>query len=37
MARWPEHVWTTLFTYGVIFFGFPALCFLFWLWVRGRS
>lgn len=34
MARWPEHLWTTLFTYGVIFLGFPALCLLLWLWVR---
>ena len=23
MARWPKHVWTTLFTYGVIFLGRP--------------
>jgi len=36
MARWPRHVWTTLFTYGVIFLGFPLLCYLFWSWVRGR-
>jgi hypothetical protein len=35
MARWPRHLWTTLFTYGVIFIGFPLLCFLFWTWVRG--
>jgi len=37
MARWPRHAWTTLFTYGIIFFGFPALCVLFWMWVRGRT
>jgi hypothetical protein len=35
MARWPEHIWTTLFTYGVIFIGFPLLCFVTWMWVRG--
>jgi hypothetical protein len=37
MARWPHHVWTTLFTYGVIFIGFPLLAFLLWAWVRGRT
>ncbi len=37
MARWPKHVWTTLFTYGVIFLGFPLLCFVLWAWVRGRT
>ena len=36
MARWPRHAWTTLFTYGIIFVGFPTLCVLFWMWVRGR-
>jgi hypothetical protein len=35
MARWPNHLWTTLFTYGVIFVGFPLLCYLFSLWVRS--
>jgi hypothetical protein len=35
MARWPQHVWTTLFTYTVIFVGFPLLSLLFWRWVRG--
>jgi hypothetical protein len=35
MARWPRHVWTSLFTYGVIFVGFPALCLLAYAWVRG--
>jgi len=35
MARWPEHLWTTLFTYAVIFIGFPLLCLLLWSWVRG--
>ena len=37
MARWPRHAWTTLFTYAIIFVGFPTLCLLFWMWVRGRS
>jgi hypothetical protein len=37
MARWPKHLWTTLFTYGVIFVGFPLLAFLLWAWVRGHS
>lgn len=35
MARWPQHVWTTIFTYAVIFGGFPLLCLVFWRWVRG--
>jgi hypothetical protein len=35
MARWPRSVWTTIFTYGAIFVGFPLLCYLAWLWVRG--
>jgi hypothetical protein len=35
MARWPHHVWTTLFTYTVIFIGFPLLCLVLWRWVRG--
>jgi hypothetical protein len=35
MARWPEHLWTTIFTFGVIFGCFPLLCWLFWNWVRG--
>ena len=36
MARWPRHYWTTLFTYLLIFLGFPLLCWLTYLWVRGR-
>ncbi len=36
MARWPKNLWTTLFTYGLIFLGFPLLCFAMWSWVRGR-
>jgi hypothetical protein len=35
MARWPRHFWTTLFTYGLIFVGFPLLCWLAYAWVRG--
>ncbi len=35
MARWPRHLWTTFFTYGVIFLGFPLLSYLMWKWVRG--
>lgn len=35
MARWPRHVWTTLFTYLAVFLGFPLLCWLAYAWVRG--
>jgi hypothetical protein len=35
MARWPQHVWTTIFTYVLIFVVFPLLCVLAVLWVRG--
>ena len=35
MARWPDNLWTTIFTYGLIFVVFPLLCRLLWLWVRG--
>ena len=28
MARWPRHVWTTVFTYVTIFVLFPLLCLL---------
>lgn len=35
MARWPRHAWTTLFTYGTIFLGFPLLCLLAYAWVNG--
>lgn len=34
MARWPRHVWTTLFTYGAIFALFPLICWLAYRWVR---
>jgi hypothetical protein len=36
MARWPRHTWTTLFTYGLMFLGFPILCLLAYLWVNGK-
>jgi hypothetical protein len=35
MARWPRHVWTTVFTYTAVFLLFPLLCVLAYLWVRG--
>jgi hypothetical protein len=35
MARWPRHVWTTIYTYGLVFVLFPLLCFLAYAWVRG--
>ena len=36
MARWPRHVWTTLFTYLAVFLGFPLLCWLAYAWVQGH-
>lgn len=36
MARWPLRTWTTMVTYGLIFAGFPLLCWLAWAFVRGR-
>ena len=35
MARWPRHVWTSIYTYAVIFLLFPLLCLLAYAWVRG--
>jgi hypothetical protein len=35
MARWPRHIWTTIFTYGTVFVLFPLLCWLTYAWVRG--
>ena len=35
MARWPRHVWTSIFTYGTVFVLFPLLCLLAHGWVRG--
>lgn len=35
MARWPRNYWTTLYTYLVIFIGFPVLCLLAYGFVRG--
>ena len=36
MARWPKHMWTTLFTYGAIFLLFPLLAWLAYAYVRGQ-
>jgi hypothetical protein len=36
MARWPRHLWTTIFTYGLIFVVFPLLALLAYLWVGGK-
>ena len=35
MARWPRHVWTTIFTYGAIFVLFPLLALAAYGWIRG--
>ncbi len=35
MARWPRHIWTSIFTYGVMFVLFPILCWLAYGWVQG--
>jgi hypothetical protein len=35
MARWPQHAWTTIFTYLAVFLGFPLLGLLAYAWVRG--
>ena len=35
MARWPRHVWTSIFTYATVFVLFPLLCWLAYAWVRG--
>lgn len=37
MARWPQHAWTTLFTYAAVFILFPLCCLLAYGWVRGWS
>jgi len=34
MARWPRHIRTTLFTYLVIFLGFPLLALLAYAWIH---
>jgi hypothetical protein len=34
MARWPRHVWTSIFTYAIVFLLFPALCLLAYAWVQ---
>src|SRR5262245_57839265 len=33
MARWPRHVWTSIFTYATVFVLFPLLCLLAYAWV----
>jgi hypothetical protein len=35
MARWPRHVWTSIYTYTVIFVLFPLLCLLAYAYVHG--
>ena len=35
MARWPRHVWTSIFTYATVFVLFPLLCLLAYAWVTG--
>src|SRR3954466_11489632 len=35
MARWPRHVWTSIFTYATVFILFPLLCLLAYAWVKG--
>jgi hypothetical protein len=35
MARWPRHVWTSIFTYATVFVLFPLLCLLAYAWVKG--
>ena len=35
MAQWPDNKFTTWFTYGLVFVGFPILCWLAWLWMKG--
>lgn len=35
MFRWPERLLTILLAYGMVFLGFPILCVLSYLWVRG--
>ncbi len=35
MFRWPDNWLTVTLAYGLVFVGFPALCVLSYLWVRG--
>ena len=35
MARWPRHVWTSIFTYAAIFILFPLCAGLAYAWVQG--
>jgi hypothetical protein len=36
MARWPRQFRTSMITYGIVFLLFPLLCYLSYLWVRGK-
>ncbi len=36
MARWPRKIWTSIFTYGLIWVVFPVLAYIAYLWVRGE-
>ncbi len=35
MFRWPDKPLTAIMVYGLVFLGFPALCYLSYLWVKG--
>lgn len=35
MFRWPDNWLTVTLAYGLVFVGFPALCYLSYLWVTG--
>jgi hypothetical protein len=35
MFRWPEKLATVILAYGLVFVGFPVLCYVSYLWVTG--
>ena len=35
MARWPQRMWTTVFTYAAVFLLFPLLALLAYAFVNG--
>ena len=35
MARWPRTTWTTIFTYAIVFIGFPICCALAYAYLYG--
>ena len=35
MFRWPDKLVTVVLAYGLVFVGFPLLCYLSYLWVTG--